>query len=95
MELKFKNNFLFLGFNIINIIIFFTSYININSINYILFSIISLIAINYTLLYWRYYTELYLNIFLYLGFWFKFSITISKKINYQIAETNKILSNVK
>ena len=94
MELKFKNNFLFLSFNLINIIIFYISYDNINSINYILFSIISLIAINYTLLHWRYYTELYLNIFLYLGFWFKFSINISQKINYQIAETNKVLSDI-
>ena len=94
MWLKLKENLLLLLFNLFNIIIFFNAYQNIGSINYLYFSLISLLIINYTFLNWKYYTELYFNIFLYLGFWFKFSLTISKSINKQIAETQRTLSDM-
>jgi hypothetical protein len=92
MILKIKKNYFLILFNIFNILLFFNSFKNINSLNYLLFSLTSLAAINYTLFTWKYYSELFFNIFVYLGFWFKFSLNIAISINYRIPETNEFLS---
>jgi len=71
-----KNNYAFILINIIllfNLVIFFT---NIFLVQYavkefIFFSIISISYFYYSCLKFRYYTELYLSILIYLGFYFK------------------------
>lgn len=80
------------GFNIFNLILFLLAYKNLNEFSYLVFSIVSILSINYFVKFWKFYSELFLNIFIYLGFWFKFSINISISQNKQIAETNKFLS---
>ena len=81
-------------FNIFNFIIFLDAFKSIGTTNYFLFTLISLFSINYILLTWKFYTELFLNIFIYLGFWFKFSITLSKSFFLTVSETNIILSDL-
>lgn len=80
-------------FNFFNFFIFIFAYKNLNTLPYFFFSIISLITINYTILNWKFYSELFFNILLYLGFWFKFSLNLIKGYNSQISEVNKFLSN--
>lgn len=60
----------------LNIILFFTSifYLKHSITSYLIFSVISIFYFYYTCLKFHSYTELYISIFLYLGFWFKCSI---------------------
>ena len=95
MSLKIKNNKFLIIFNVFNLILFiFASKNSYDLIDYSVFSFISIISINYFLITWQYYTEIFLNIFIYLGFWFKFSLNLLSGFNKQIPETNKILSNL-
>ena len=95
MSQKIKNNKFLIIFNILNLILFIFASKNLNNLLvYSVFSFISIISINYFLITWRYYTEIFLNIFIFLGFWFNFSFKISKSHNLPISETNNILSNL-
>ena len=97
MSLIISKNYKFfylICFNIFNLIIFLDAFKSISTTNYFLFTLISLFSINYILLTWKFYTELFLNIFIYLGFWFKFSITLSKSFFLTVSETNIILSDL-
>jgi len=71
-KIKSLNNLLF----IINIIIFFLTlfFLKHSHWPYFFFSIISLFYFHYTFINFNYYVELYLSIFIYLGFWLKSSI---------------------
>jgi hypothetical protein len=76
-----KNNYFSLLINLtllFNLVIFFLSifFVQYAVKEYILFSIISISYFYYSSLKFRYYTELYLSIFIYLGFYFKSTFTI-------------------
>ena len=97
LNFKINNKFLFYLFclfNLFNFILFLFAFSQIDTFEYLIFSLISIFSFNYFLLTWRYFSELFYNLFIYLGFWFKFSITTSKSFNLTIAETNPILSNL-
>ena len=90
-----KKNIFLAFFNLLNLIIFVFAVKNSNEVfAYSFFSLISIISINYFLVAWQYYTELFLNIFIYLGFWFKFSINLANSFNKKITETNEFLSEI-
>jgi len=76
-----KNNYFSLLINLtllFNLVIFFLStfFVQYAVKEYILFSIISISYFYYSSLKFRYYTELYLGIFIYFGFYFKSTFTI-------------------
>ena len=72
---KYINIFISLFF-ILNVFIFFLTvfYLKHSIKSYIIFSLISIFYFQFSCLKFRSYTELYMSIFLYLGFWFKSSI---------------------
>jgi hypothetical protein len=72
---KYINIFISLFF-ILNVFIFFLTvfYLKHSIKSYIIFSLISIFYFQFSFLKFRSYTELYMSIFLYLGFWFKSSI---------------------
>lgn len=95
MDQKINKNIFLIIFNLFNLILFYLVIKNSNDkIIYLLFSLVSIASINYFLINWQYYTELFLNIFIYLGFWFKFSVNFAKNTGRQIAETNEYLSSI-
>lgn len=76
-----KNNYFYFIINIaliFNLVIFFISifFIKYAIKEFILFAIISISYFYYSCLKFRYYTELYLSIFIYLGFFFKSTFTL-------------------
>jgi hypothetical protein len=95
MDQKINKNIFLIIFNLFNLILFYLVIKNSNDkIIYLLFSLVSIASINYFIITWQYYTELFLNIFIYLGFWFKFSINLAENPGRQIAETNEYLSSI-
>ena len=78
-------------FNLANICIFNLAVKNLNTVEYYIFTSISIIYINYTLINYKYYSELFFGIFVYLGFWFKFSINIFYETNKLLSEANSTL----
>ena len=95
MNQKLNKNIFLIIFNLFNLILFYLVIKNSNDkIIYLLFSLVSIASINYFLINWQYYTELFLNIFIYLGFWFKFSVNFAENKGRQIAETNEYLSSI-
>ena len=95
MKYQFTKNIFFIFFNIINFAIFLLAAKNSSDLfSYSWFSIISLISINYCIKYWKFYSELFLNIFIYLGFWFNFSLRILQSYDTPVAETNNYLSKI-
>jgi len=72
---KYINIFISLFF-ILNTIIFFLTifYLKHSIKSYVIFSLISIFHFQFSCFKFRTYTELYMSIFLYLGFWFKSSI---------------------
>ena len=72
---KYINIFINLFF-ILNAIVFFLTifYLKHSIKSYIIFSLISIFYFQFSCFKFRTYTELYMSIFLYLGFWFKSSI---------------------
>lgn len=95
MKLKLKKYSPLIIFNLLNLILFLFAVKNSNDVLvYSFFSIISIISINYFFIAWQYYTELFLNLFIYLGFWLKFSFNLIYSFNKRIPETNEFLSEV-
>ena len=95
MKLKLKKYSPLIIFNLLNLILFLFAVKNSNDVLvYSFFSIISIISINYFFIAWQYYTELFLNLFIYLGFWLKFSFNLIYSFNKRIPETNEFLSDI-
>ena len=81
IPIKTKNNYFYFIVNIaliFNLVIFFIStfFIHYAIKEFILFAIISISYFYYSCLKFRHYTELYLSIFIYLGFYFKSTFTL-------------------
>jgi len=84
---RIDNRFYFFSIiliNIFNALIFLNTIQYYNPAHYIFFFIIILIYINYTILTWEYFTEIFLCVFLYLGLWLKFSINVVKQFQINI-----------
>ena len=87
MSLSYKNLFV-VFFNLFVFLFSSIIYIKFKIGSYLVFSIIICIYVSYTILYWKYYFEILICFFLFLGFWLKTSFHFIFNHPYQFSETS-------
>ena len=87
MKLTYKN-FSIIFFNILVFSISLIIYLKFNIENFVLFSLIIGIYVSYTFYHWKYFFEIILCFFLFLGFWFKTIIHFIVIYPIQFVETS-------